>query len=61
MKWFAHTAAAYAIGLVVTFGHCAANMNVPESLNDAPGFRAVSGLLAGIAWPLYWSWWVFEK
>jgi hypothetical protein len=63
MKYLASGIAVYLIGFVLGFGHCASSANMPHAKN--PGqeseFKAVSGLLAGICWPLYWTWVAFYR
>ncbi|CAB4137262.1 hypothetical protein UFOVP319_19 [uncultured Caudovirales phage] len=48
-------ALAYAAAAIATFGHAAQNAATrnPDMPSD---IAASAGLLAGIAWPLYWSW-----
>jgi hypothetical protein len=55
--------AAYATVAVVTFGHSAADepLECPEraiycTRSDMQMRAVAGGLLAGVTWPLYWSW-----
>lgn len=61
--------AAYALVGVATFGHCAGQIYRQDQAEyaacrakpDAVCFRTpelapVSGVVAGVFWPLYWSW-----
>lgn len=60
----AHLIAAYVTIAIVTFGYAAATHKpdpctwciVPEEES-----KAHIGILAGVAWPLYWTWEAFER
>ena len=54
---------AYAFIAIVTFGHSAARkpLDCPERAvycfrSDLRSHAVMSGLVAGMMWPLYWSW-----
>lgn len=54
---------AYAAIAIVTFGHSAADEPLtcpPEARycldSDMTGRAVMGGILAGMLWPLYWSW-----
>ena len=47
----------YAIIAVVTFGHAAANARQNEFVSE----QAMTGIVGGMFWPLYWSWEAFEN
>lgn len=59
--------AGYIVAAILTFGHAASNAPATrvntftgvEEVTDSE-FRALDGMLAGIMWPLYWSWTAFD-
>ena len=61
---FAALAAFYVIVGVVTFGHEASNSLGCDAAQASScghsGIKALSGVMAGIVWPLYWAWEAFE-
>ncbi len=51
----------YILVAILTFGHAAANASVTPEHFDPSGDRTATGVMAGLFWPLYWSWEMFEK
>lgn len=47
---------------IVTFGHSAARSTLGDTpMASAVERRAADGVMAGMFWPLYWSWEAFEE
>jgi hypothetical protein len=52
---------AYALCAVLTFGHAAANTECTrDRVQECTEEAALNGALAGLVWPLYWSWVAFD-
>lgn len=53
----------YALVALLTFGYAASNAACKPhmfSLSTVQECRAMTGLVAGISWPLFWSWEAFD-
>ena len=52
----------YILVAILTFGHSAARSTLGDTpMASAVERRAADGMMAGIFWPLYWSWEAFEE
>ena len=65
-KWEQLLIALYATGFIFAFGHAAANAdrcNIDFRTQGACSAfaSAATGFIAGLAWPLYLSWEMFEE
>lgn len=52
----------YLLAAILTFGHSASRSTLGDTpMVSAVERRAATGVMAGLFWPLYWSWEMFEK